>query len=324
MPPRIFGKSFKVDVEKEIMPYQLYTQENIEKVYVPIYSTVPYIDDDNVSQFMSNIDTWGYSGEGHKFSEFNILKYSSKYCEMDCHVLRLGYETFRGWMLEYTGLDVDNYITIQSLCSDYKLKEGCYDDVAMLSGVVQHYISNCIVGGRCMTRNNKMYHVKRKLADFDACSLYHSAMNMMKGYLKGTPKVLNTSQLSYSFISSQDGYFIRVKIKKVGKSRKFPLLSKRTESGVRTFSNDIVGETVYIDKTRSEDAIEFQEIEFEILDGYYFNEGHNNTIKNTIRHLYSTRRDLKKTKNPSQLVIKEIMNTMYGKTNLNQLKHNLL
>ena len=89
----------------------------------------------------------------------------------------------------YIGLDVDSCITIQSLCSDYNLKEGCHNDVAMLSGVVQHYISNCIVGGMCMTSNDKMYHLKRKLADFDACSLYPSAMNMMKGYLKGTSKM---------------------------------------------------------------------------------------------------------------------------------------
>ena len=63
------------------------------------------------------------------------------------------------------------------------------------------------------------------------------------------------------------------------------------------FNNDMVGETVYIDKTGLEDAIEFQEIEFEILDGYYFNERHNNTIKTTIRHLYSLRSDLKKKRN---------------------------
>ena len=44
------------------------------------------------------------------------------------------------------------------------------------------------------------------------------------------------------------------------------------------FSHDMVGEAVYIDKSGLEDAITFQEIEFEILDGYYFNEGHNNTI----------------------------------------------
>ena len=108
--------------------------------------------------------------------------------------------------------------------------------------------------------------------------------------------MLNTSQLNYSFVSSQDGYFIRVKITKVGKSRKFPLLSKRTESGVRMFSNDMVGETVYIDKAALEDAITFQELEFEILDGYYFNKGHNNKIIKTVRHLYSMRSDFKKKK----------------------------
>ena len=44
------------------------------------------------------------------------------------------------------------------------------------------------------------------------------------------------------------------------------------------FTNDMVGETVYIDKTALEGAITFQEVEFEILDGCYFNEGHNNTM----------------------------------------------
>ena len=36
--------------------------------------------------------------------------------------------------------------------------------------------------------------------------------------------------------------------------------------------------------------------------------------KQTIRHLYSMRKELTKTKNPAQLVIQEIMNSMYGKT----------
>ncbi len=86
------------------------------------------------------------------------------------------------------------------------------------------------------------------------------------------------------------------------------------------FSNDIVGETVYIDKTALEDAIRFQEIDIEILDGYYFNEGHNNTINNVVRHLYTKRKELKQAKNPAQLVIKEIMNSMYGKTILKPIE----
>ena len=73
---------------------------------------------------------------------------------MDCHVLRKGYEKFREWMLEYTELDIDHYVTIQSLRGAYKLKAGCYDGVAMFSGIVQDYITRCIVGGRCMTNSN--------------------------------------------------------------------------------------------------------------------------------------------------------------------------
>ena len=62
-------------------------------------------------------------------------------------------------MLEYVELDVDNYITLQSIASDYKIYSGCYVGVYQFSGVVQHYIRNCIVGGRVMTNNN-MYHVR--------------------------------------------------------------------------------------------------------------------------------------------------------------------
>ena len=65
-------------------------------------------------------------------------------------------------MLEITELDIDYSITIQSLAVAYKLITGCYEDVFMFSDVVQHYVSNRIVGGRCMTNSNKMYNAKGK------------------------------------------------------------------------------------------------------------------------------------------------------------------
>ena len=162
------------------------------------------------------------------------------------------------------------------------LKSGCFEGIYQVSAVVQQFISKCVVGGRVMCNSNKQFHVKQKIADFDACSLYPSAMNRVKGYLIGTPKVLNTSQLNYNFVSSQDGYFIKVKITRLGKQLQLPLISKHTENGVRMFSNDVVGETIYKDKTALEDAIQFQDIGFEILDDYYFNEGHNDKIKYVI------------------------------------------
>ena len=315
-----FGKSFKLDVKKDIMPYKIYTQENIKRVYIPILEAIHHINHKDIDQFISNIDKWKCRGEGHRFNEFNIIKYSSEYCKLDCSVLHKGYDIFREWMLKYTDLDVDEFITIQSLASEFKLKQGCYDGVASFSGVIQHYISNCIVGGRCMTNSNKMYHVKRKIADFDACSLYPSAMNRMLGYLIGKPKTLNQSQLNYNFLKNTDGYFVRIKITNVGKFRQFPLMSKYNDNGVRMFSNDMVNEIVYIDKTALEDAINFQLIDFEIIDGYYFDQGRNDKINETIRHLYDLRKNLKKEKNPAQMVIKLLMNSMYGKTILKPIE----
>ena len=315
-----FGKSFKLDVQKEVMPYNIYTQNNLNRRYIPILEAIHHVADKDREQFINNIDKWSCRGHGHRFNDFDIIKYSSEYCKLDCTVLHKGYDIFRDWILKYTELDIDKYITIQSLASDYKLKDGCYDKVASFSGVIQHYISNCIVGGRCMTNSNKMYHVKRKVADFDACSLYPSAMNRMLGYLIGKPQILNKSQLNYDFLKNTDGYFIRIKITNVGKFRQFPLMSKITDNGVRMFTNDMINEIVYVDKTALEDAINFQSIEFDILDGYYFNNGRNNKINETIQHLYNLRKTLKKDKNPAQMVIKLLMNSMYGKTILKPIE----
>ena len=77
---------------------------------------------------------------------FDVIKYSSLDCKMDCKVLMGGYEVFREWMLEWTELDVDYFITIQSFASTYMLKSCCYDNVYKLSGVLQQYSSRCVVG----------------------------------------------------------------------------------------------------------------------------------------------------------------------------------
>ena len=163
---------------------------------------------------------------------------------MDCKVLMDGYEVFRQWMLEHTGLDVDNYITIQYMASSFMLKSGCYDNVYQTSGAIQQFISRCVVGGRVMTNSNKQYHVKRKIADFDACSLYPSAMHFMNGLLEDKPKVLYDK--SYNFLKQQDGYFVRIKIIELNKHLDPPLISKINEdSGVRYFINELECNYVY-------------------------------------------------------------------------------
>ena len=115
---------------------------------------------------------------------------------MGCKVLMDGYGVFRGWMLEQ--LDVDMSIAFQSMASKLVLLTGCYDNVYQVSGVLQQFISRCVVGGRVMTNSNKQYHVKREISYVDACSLYPSAMYYMDGCLEDKPNILNDQ--SYEFL----------------------------------------------------------------------------------------------------------------------------
>ena len=105
----------------------------------------------------------------------------------------------------------------------------------------------------------------KKIADFDACSLYPSAMYFMDGFLQGLPQILK--DLSYEFLKTQAGYFIRIKVIRLNKHLDFPLTSKINEDGVRDFTNHMDNEITYIDKVGLEDLITFHEAEFEIIDG---------------------------------------------------------
>ena len=109
-------------------------------------------------------------------------------------------------------------------------------------------------------------------------------MYKMSCFLEGKPKVLRNT--SYEFLKQQDGYFIRVKTFKLNKHVYFPLTSKIDEdTGVRDFINEMDNDIIYIDKVGFEDLITFHEASFEIIDGYYYNDGRNETINLVIGDL---------------------------------------
>ena len=105
--------------------------------------------------------------------------------------------------------------------------------------------------------------------------------------LKGLPNILNNT--SYEFLK-QDRYFVRIKIIKLNKHFYFPLTSKiNEETGVRYFINDMDNEINYIDKVGLGGLITFHDAGFEIIDGYYYNEGSDNKINHVINDLYGLR-----------------------------------
>ena len=308
-PLRDFGKMFQLDVKKEIMPYHIYTQENVKKQYIKIDA----IQFDQKDEFLQNCKEWNCIYKIGELDYVDIIKYSAIYCRLDCIVLYEGYNKFKNWIMEVCGLNIDYYVSSASIAHDYMLKEDVYDGCFALSGLAREFIQQAMVGGRTMMSENKQKHIKNNVDDFDAVSLYPSAMKRLGeigGYLKGTPKIIN--DLTYDFLKKQDGYFVEILVKKVNKHYKFPLMSKMGE--VREFTNNMEGEMIVVDKITLEDLIHYQEIEFEIIKGYYYNEGRNNKILEVITHLFETRKREKTNKNPIEQVFKLIMNSAYGKS----------
>lgn len=312
MPLRDFGKTFNLNIEKEIMPYDLYTTENINKRIVKIDEALQYLNAKDHEQFKHNMRTWNVLvGE----DSFDIVNYSKIYCEMDVKVLEQGYDTFRTWMLMELGIDINTTLTISSLAQKYFINEGCYKDVFELGGTPQMFIQRSVIGGRTMCNENKKLKFDKsshkRMNDFDAVSLYASAMHRMPGFLKGIPKVLKF--FKYDDVKGLDGYFVDVKIINVGIKRQFPLMSYKNEKGVRVFTNDMIGRVITVDKTQLEDLIKFHEIDFQILRGYYFNEGFNTKIRNCVHKVFTKRLEMKAIGNPMELIYKLLLNSGYGK-----------
>jgi hypothetical protein len=91
-------------------------------------------------------------------------------------------------------------------------------------------------------------------------------------------------------------------------------MSLKNENGVRVFSNDMVGKILRVDRYTLEDYIKYHHITFDVIRGYYFDEGFNTTINDKIKYVFNKRLEEKKNKNPVELVYKLIMNSGYGKS----------
>ena len=316
MPLRAFGKCFNLKIEKEVMPYGLYSRKTLRQNWVDVRAARRYLKSDKeYKQFIKNLKKLKLIEKVDGVNLFDMMKYSEYYCLKDCKVLMKGYETFRGWINKALSIDIDSVWTIASLANKYLELQGVYEGVYKLSGLPQVFIQKCVVGGRTMCRDNVKHKVEGvKMADYDGVSLYPSSMVRMKGTLMGVPKVLQANQLNYNFLSSCDGYFIKIKITRVGVKRHFSLLSEVNENGIRVFHNDMVGKEFYVDMTTLEDWINFQDVDFEVLKGYYYDEGRNPQIRKTLQYLFDKRLEKKKEKNPIQVVYKLIMNASYGKS----------
>lgn len=316
-PEMFFTAEERLSIKKEVMPYEAYNSETITLDKISIKYASKFIKrKKDREQFIKNIDDWNLRVNNDMFKH---MEYSKIYCCQDVYIMHKGYMKFREWMLEVTGLDIINYLTLASVSYDYLIKEGCMNDCYKLGGVARQFIQKCVVGGRTMIANNKKNKVVKRVNDFDAVSLYPSAMSRM-GFLKGRPKVLK--DLSYDNVKQYDGYFVEIDVTKINKHRSFPLINKVNKNGVREFDNNSLGQH-YVDKVTLEDYITYHDIEFTIIRGYYFDNEKNYKIQEVITKLFNERKQKKKEGNPIQATYKMIMNSSYGKCILTYDPHEL-
>lgn len=301
-----FGEMFDLEIEKEIMNHKLYTPENVEKRYINKNEVLKFYKEDEKEQFMKNCKKWNCI----RGNDIDIIMYALEYCKMDCKVLKKGLEIFREQIKTVTDLDIYDIVSIPQLANTYLKNRGCFDDTYELTGATRGYIQQCVRGGRVMTRNNEKINIKERIQDFDGVSLYPSAMNRIKGMIRG--KSYRINNLTKEFLDKVDYYYVTIKITKVNKHLNFPLIGITSENGSVEYVNKTC-DVYYADKIHLEDLIKFQEIEYEIIEGIYFNEGFNPSLCDVMKELFEERKIKKKEKNPIQLVYKLIMNAAYGK-----------
>ena len=313
-----FGDMFQLDQRKEFMPYSVYTEQNISYKDITlksVYQAKEFKTQEDKDLFYNNCVEWECICINDNQEYIDIVEYSKRYCQIDCVVLKDGYEKFRGQIKQVCDLDIKNYCTSASLANDFMITQGVYDGCFKISGVVRAFIQKCVYGGKVMTRRNEKFSINTNTADYDCTSEYPSAMAEMEGVLMGSPKLLHKEQLTKEFLDSVDGYFVKVLCNNnSSKNLDFPMLSVVDNNGIRQYTNDTQNKFFYLDKTMVEDAINFIGLDFTYICGYYYDQGRNPQIRETIRHLFNQRLKMKKQKNPIQAVYKLLMNSAYGKS----------
>ena len=317
--PYQFG--FAEEVQKELFPYKYYTLERL-KTNIGVIEECGKEEDkiwteEDMETFKKNID----SIPGCRLSEttFDMYAYAEFYCQQDVTILRKGFNAFReGFMFDF-GIDPFQFITISSL-ADEVFKQRVYypnGNLYSLGGVVRKFCANAVHGGRCMCAYNKKWKLNVNITDYDAVSLYPSAMARLYT-VEGKPEVINIPNHDVinnipEFLSKYTAYVVEIEITKVNKHYAFPLIVRKVDD--LNLNDDNIDQPLRmtVDDIFLEDLVNFQEIEFKVIRGYGWTGKKDYRIQEEIKNIFYKRKEYKKEGNSLEQLYKLIMNSTYGK-----------
>ena len=283
--------------------------------------------EEDYKTFKENID----SITGCRIDEehFDMYKYAEFYCKQDVRILREAFEKLCDGFKSEFNIDVKNILTTPSLANEFFNQNVYYPNKNLyyLGGHVRDFVSRAVYGGRCMCAYNKKWHSTKPIYDYDAVSLYPSAMRRL-WTVEGKPEVLSNVDSSIVYSSMPDyllpfntkngigAFVVEIKIVKVNKHYAFPLIVQKTDNGNLNDDNIKEGKSVVmvVDNIALEDLIEFQQIEFQVIKGYVWKGNRDYRIQETIQRVFDSRLKYKAEKNPLEQLYKLILNSSYGKT----------
>jgi hypothetical protein len=334
-----FGLS-KDMCKKEALGYTYYTRENLNNFCVPVTKYLKHIkkadkDTFNVNVMLKNKDDEYLFDYDETNKTFDPIKYYRYYLKYDVLVLKEGLEVYKQKIYELTKLDLNKSLTISSLTNKYMHKNGAFKDVFEVKGNLREYLSQAVTGGRVsVLPESRGKIIKKQLEDYDACSLYPSAISRMCKEI-GVPtgkctRVKQNKKITLKYLNKFRYFVVTINITKINKKQQLPFIHKREKGKSTQYINEVPeeGMMTIIDKFTLEDYIKFHDIEYEIIDGVYWNDGTNKTMGLLIDNLYNERLKEKKlmkdfkVSDPDkssghdcmQGLIKLMLNSAYGKT----------
>lgn len=308
-----FGKMFNLDVEKDVMPYDHYTIERVRAGLprVQVAGVRGLLPEGKRDAFAANVERLGMRGS------FDPIAYASYYCEMDVKVLAEGIRTFRSQVREAFDMDIYAYRTISSLSYEYQVKEGCFEGCRTLSGVNNLFVSRAVIGGQCQIANNEPHSSDEALVDFDMTSCYPSAQASIRGYPTGEARVIR--EIDAFDLGDQRPYYVEIELLDAHYDdtahHDFPALCEKAD-GVSNWTNRPGQRRYVVNNTMMDDIIRHygsvRDTHYRVLRGLVF-EGWNPRINEVIKAMFERRQELKRQRNPLQLVYKLMLNSSYGK-----------
>jgi hypothetical protein len=210
------------------------------------------------------------------------------------------FDRFKELVQKKYELNVMDYCSLAEFAIGMLHHYGSFEKIPRMRGFLADFIRACqhppIIG----PPNNEPIKVEGDLVQVDRCGSYTSVYSKMKGIPTGDPLlIVNWPGV---VIEEKSYYFAKIDIKSFKCKHAQDPYPMITEPGI-----------MFVDKTWMECLFAHYDMEYSFICGYYFR-GVQNTIRGLAEDLWALRMKLKSKGDDLQLLIKRVLNCMWGKT----------